>query len=487
MNIEKRLIPEELYKTKSPYTMKPKFITIHNTANKASAENEYAYAFLNAGKNKTTGWHIVVDDVKVIQAIPFNRNAWHAGDGGIGKGNRESIGIEICYSTDYTSNKYELSEKNSIEVVVQLMKEFSIPIENIKQHYEWSGKDCPHRMRKEKRWHSYLMLINKRYKELYNKEEGETIMKDKFVEGYQIVKWLGKSIHVYKQPKGSKIGLISGDVYNQRKSLNQFRLSGKKILSLINASYFENNSNSLVDGMVYGREQSFTRDDRPDQSQWLDLVIKNDLSIVFRNLASWEYLKNEVILGLSPAVGILLDGKEITEISSQVGYGKYSKAYPQTLLMQNYDNEFIFAVTRENLTGKQCRDFAISYGMKNAFMLDSGGSSQMVADNKFVAKTERTLPNALCFYKDEEIISNTPNENSEIKTIGNIVVNSIGLNIRKEPLGQKVGFLKVGEKARLIDFVDGIQKDGYQWVKILYNNSICYVQYDSKCYWIDLD
>ena len=74
--------------------MTPTYITIHNTANDASANNEVSYMRNN---DQSTSFHFAVDDKEVVQGIPTNRNAWHCGDGS-GNGNRKSIGIEICYS-----------------------------------------------------------------------------------------------------------------------------------------------------------------------------------------------------------------------------------------------------------------------------------------------------------------------------------------------------------------------------------------------------
>ena len=95
--------------------MTPIGICIHNTANDASAANEISYMISN---NNEVSFHIAVDDKEAIQGIPFNRNAWHAGDGGSGTGNRKYIAIEICYSksggtrfTNAEKNEYPLSNK----------------------------------------------------------------------------------------------------------------------------------------------------------------------------------------------------------------------------------------------------------------------------------------------------------------------------------------------------------------------------------------
>lgn len=112
-------IPHSLYPLKSPHTMKPEYITIHNTYNDASAMNEIAYMHRNKA---ATSYHVAVDDKHAVQAIPFSRNAWHAGDGS-GDGNRKSIGIEICYSKS-GGPRYVAAEENAIEYVAHVLKQY---------------------------------------------------------------------------------------------------------------------------------------------------------------------------------------------------------------------------------------------------------------------------------------------------------------------------------------------------------------------------
>ncbi|MFD1203754.1 N-acetylmuramoyl-L-alanine amidase family protein, partial [Sporosarcina contaminans] len=134
-------IDRSLYPLKSPYEMKPEYITIHNTYNDATALNEIAYMH----RNKTaTSYHVAIDDKHAVQAIPFNRNAWHAGDGQ-GPGNRKSIGIEICYSKS-GGPKYAAAEANAIEYIAHVLKQYGWGIDRVKWHRDWSGKKCPHRI-----------------------------------------------------------------------------------------------------------------------------------------------------------------------------------------------------------------------------------------------------------------------------------------------------------------------------------------------------
>jgi len=121
--------------------MTPEYVTIHNTANDATASNEIAYMTRNP---EATSYHVAVDDKKVVQAIPFTRNGWHAGDGQ-GKGNRTSIGIEICYSKS-GGPKYVAAEENTVEYVAHILKQYGWGIDRVKWHRDWSGKKCPHRI-----------------------------------------------------------------------------------------------------------------------------------------------------------------------------------------------------------------------------------------------------------------------------------------------------------------------------------------------------
>ena len=157
----KDFIPTSLHPLKAPYVMAPQFITLHNTWNDATARNEVAYM----KRNKTsTGYHVAIDDKEAIEAIPFNRNAWHAGDGN-GDGNRKSIGIEICYSRS-GGDKYRQAEANAIEYTAQLLKEYGWSIDNVKWHRDWSGKNCPHRILDEGRASAVRKEIADRLAEL---------------------------------------------------------------------------------------------------------------------------------------------------------------------------------------------------------------------------------------------------------------------------------------------------------------------------------
>ena len=100
---------------------------------------------------------MAVDEKEVIQAIPFNRNAWHAGDGASGTGNRKSIGIEICRSTGDVAT-FKKCEENAAKYIATLLKQYGWTTSRVKRHKDWSGKNCPHKTM-ELGWDRFVKMI----------------------------------------------------------------------------------------------------------------------------------------------------------------------------------------------------------------------------------------------------------------------------------------------------------------------------------------
>lgn len=134
--------------------MSPNGITVHNTANDASAMAEVSYMLSN---NNQVSYHFAVDDERAVQGIETYRNAWHAGDGGNGKGNRETISIEICYSKS-GGEKFKKAEENAAYLIAYLLKANDWDISCVKKHQDWSGKYCPHRTLDDG-WQRFLNMV----------------------------------------------------------------------------------------------------------------------------------------------------------------------------------------------------------------------------------------------------------------------------------------------------------------------------------------
>lgn len=156
INIVKQIVPQSKYSIKCPYSMTPIGITVHNTANDASARNEIANMTNN---NSEISFHFAVDDKEAIQGIELNRNGWHASDGRYGTGNRKTIAIEICYSKS-GGGRFIKAEQNAVELIVYLMKQYGWGIDRVKRHYDYAPdkKYCPHRTM-NMGWDRFLNMI----------------------------------------------------------------------------------------------------------------------------------------------------------------------------------------------------------------------------------------------------------------------------------------------------------------------------------------
>lgn len=165
--IEHIVMPKNKYPVKCPFELVPEEIAVHNTANKASARSEISYMIDNPLERS---FHYAVDEKRVVQGVPLNRNTWQAGDGGKGRGNRKAISIEICRSTSQNLDEFLKAEKNAVELIVMLLQKYNWGIEKVKKHQDYSGKYCPHKTL-DLGWNRFLKKIEIRLREI--KEEKE--------------------------------------------------------------------------------------------------------------------------------------------------------------------------------------------------------------------------------------------------------------------------------------------------------------------------
>lgn len=154
MNVIKNLVPVSKYSIKCPYPMDAEVIVVHNTANDASAKNEISYMI---GNNNKVSYHYAIDDKEIIQGIPENRNAWHAGDGGSGEGNRKGLSVEICYSKS-GGQRFIEAENLAAKFIAFKLNEKGWGVNRVKKHQDFSKKYCPHRTL-DMGWQRFLSMV----------------------------------------------------------------------------------------------------------------------------------------------------------------------------------------------------------------------------------------------------------------------------------------------------------------------------------------
>lgn len=167
--------------------MNPIGITVHNTGNtSASAGAEQHAKYLQNVENADelfVSWHFSVDCDCIIQHLPVNETAFHAGDGN-GVGNSKTIAIEIC-----ENKNYDKAEKNAIELIKAICISAGWGSDVIKPHrfFASNKKLCPHRILKnEANWQeNWTDWINTYFSVLDKKIENKKNYSDWAIQGIQ--------------------------------------------------------------------------------------------------------------------------------------------------------------------------------------------------------------------------------------------------------------------------------------------------------------
>ena len=161
----------------------------------APAKNNHNYMKnLNKSGERTASWHITVDDKEIYQAQSFNYKCYHAGTS---EGNNTSIGIEICMFQD--KEKQRKCYENAIALIKILLANYGWGIDKVKQHYDWSKKNCPAWLRSGKFGFTWAWFKESLQKEIsvqnpVNKPEKQTSF---------IVKVIVDSLNIRKGPSTS--------------------------------------------------------------------------------------------------------------------------------------------------------------------------------------------------------------------------------------------------------------------------------------------
>ncbi len=123
-----------------------KYRVIHETDNFEKGVGAANHAtFLENNNKSPTSWHYTVDDKEIYHHIPDDERANHAGDK---EGNDYGIGIELCVNEDGDFNQ---TYDNATKLVAYLLKSYNLDISAIKTHHDFTGKECPHNILKNKR------------------------------------------------------------------------------------------------------------------------------------------------------------------------------------------------------------------------------------------------------------------------------------------------------------------------------------------------
>ncbi|MCI9273703.1 MAG: hypothetical protein HFE39_07085 [Clostridiales bacterium] len=152
-----RLIPEDSG-GRPGIQRKIQYIVIHETGNPSPGADAQAHsAYLLEGGDGTTSWHYTVDEKQIYQHLPDNEVAWHAGDKTkAGGGNLNGIGMELCVNED---GNFEKTFHNAARLTAYLLNAYGLSIDQVKQHNDFNGKNCPQTIREDNRWSEFLEAV----------------------------------------------------------------------------------------------------------------------------------------------------------------------------------------------------------------------------------------------------------------------------------------------------------------------------------------
>ncbi len=139
-NIKMRIMPSNAPQRRKAKRMRPRFITIHSTANHSCTATGMQHSIaLCQGAFTNRNWHFTVDQYMVTQNLPPTETAWHAGSTA---GNHSSIGIEMCEAENKGHNHFRTWDR-AAKLTAILMKRYDISLRHVVPHYHWTRKNCP--------------------------------------------------------------------------------------------------------------------------------------------------------------------------------------------------------------------------------------------------------------------------------------------------------------------------------------------------------
>ena len=316
-----------------------------------------------------------------------------------------------------------------------------------------------------------------------------------FADGLSHQTYSGQDIHIYKMSGREKIAIVACP-YGQVKDITEFSIPNKRIKAVMNASYFMMNGDNgylgRVQGFLNGTDEHV--DARPaspaemgqkGDKPFMDLVLLKNGNISFGDFNSWDYPIEEVVFGVSPAGIEISNFIAVNKYSPAVGYEKISYPNTQSVLMRCSDGTFVLAAVSGKLAPvPTLRTWGLVNGVAHMSIYDSGGSTQLIVNGEKIVYTGRKIPVCFVIYEDYE--ADDDEQKIPTDTIGKVHCEKSGMHIRSRVGGEIMHTVKRGDVCDLLGFIDGIQKDGYQWAYVKSSNVSGYAQIDSAVLWIEL-
>ena len=142
-----------------------RFVVIHETGNPAEGAGAKSHSdYLQNGGQGSTSWHYTVDDHEIYHHIPDDEVAYHASSE---EGNTYGIGVELCVNAD---GDFEDTFDNGAKLTACLLRAYGLPADAVRQHGDFTDKNCPETIRDTGRWEEFLHAVETYWKQLGDRE-----------------------------------------------------------------------------------------------------------------------------------------------------------------------------------------------------------------------------------------------------------------------------------------------------------------------------
>lgn len=236
--------------------------------------------------------------------------------------------------------------------------------------------------------------------------------------GHSVVSLNGAAVHVVRPPDGYEIMMLSPSHEPRETALSYIHrigIEGYDVFATVNCNYFQMQQGQAdAYGQHYGVEFSDVNAFAPKQKQWLCYYELQDGTDGFTWSSDFWYERSQCRFACSPYSVNIHRGKRLVGWRSSAAGNKENNPNTQTMVFRLFggDNEWCFAVAESPVLPSQMIDLAEEYGAEEAFLLDSGGSSQMIynGDNpsqdifygQKVVFSGRQIPNVLALVKKQD-------------------------------------------------------------------------------------
>ena len=248
---------------------------------------------------------------------------------------------------------------------------------------------------------------------------------DNFMYGVNYRNFDGADLVVYKGYDGYDLYIISAGE-GKLKDIKEFDDGGLLITAAVNAGYFQMQEGQADPyGTHYGVEQSVNGVDLAPKKEGLLTVYEtlND-GVGWNTSDKYWYSREEVKFGITPYSILIGDGKQINARSTDYG-NKELIANTQTMIAR-VNGLWFFIESKNQVLPSVMLKYALYIGAEWAFLMDSGGSTQMMAYDAATSSYEpiiytgRKLPNVAVIAKkkdhpsgDSEPVEGDPQEGGE--------------------------------------------------------------------------